>query len=96
MGHQTAMSIAESEMTLEQQLHFHLRSNHFPPVPSSMIQPCIEAIDAINEGDYHKLISLPDGVGYKGLTAAPASAIAEAHHLDAWLVDDEDESEGEF
>jgi len=90
MGHVAAMGIAETEMPLESQIEWHLRSNHFPPVPSSMVTPCIEAIDAINEGNYEKLISLPEGVGYRGLTVAPANAIAEAHHLDAWIQDEEE------
>jgi hypothetical protein len=86
MGSLSAKAMAEmNEVTLEQQLAWHLQSNHFPPVPANMVQPCIEAIDAYNDEDYQKLISLPEGVGYRGLTAAPASAIIEAHHLDAWL-----------
>jgi hypothetical protein len=90
MGLQNTLGIIESGIPLEQQLSYHLTSNHFPPVPTSMVQPCIEAIDAINEGDYGRLISLPDGVGYKGLTVAPASAIAEQHHLDAFLDEEVD------
>ena len=74
-------------MTLEQQLAFHLQSNHFPPVPTSMIQPCIEAIDAYWDEDIHRLISLPEGVGYNGLTVAPAYAIVDAHHLEHWVTD---------
>lgn len=93
MGHITARGIAETEMSLEQQLAWHLQSNHFPPVPTSMVEACVKAIDAMNEGDYTKMIGLPEGVGYKGLTAAPASAIAEAHHLDVWIQYDEFEGE---
>lgn len=90
MGSVSAMAIAsEIDLTLEQQIGWHLQSNHFPPVPSSMIQPCIEAIDAYWAGEAHKMISLPEGVGYKGLTVAPAIAIIEQHHLDAWLVDED-------
>jgi len=54
-------------------------------VPKSMVPICIEAIDAYAEEDYEKLIALPEGVGYKGLTVAPASAIVEQHHLEAWV-----------
>lgn len=88
MGLSSAVSMNETALSLEQKLSWHLTSNHFPPVPTSMVQPCIEAIDAVNEGDYGKLIGLPDGVGYKGLTVAPASAIVEQHHLDAFLDED--------
>lgn len=88
MGLNNTLGIIESGIPLEQQLAYHLTSNHFPPIPTSMVQACIEAIDALNEGNYDKMISLPDGVGYKGLTAAPASAIVEQHHLDPFLDED--------
>ena len=78
-------------LTIEQQIGIHLSSNHYPPVPSMMIQPCIEAIDAVNDAGLWDLpIQLPEGVEYKGLKEAPASAIIEAHHLDAWLIEREE------
>lgn len=88
MGATFAQDLAtDNTITLEQQLAFHLQANHFPPVPTSMIQPCIEAIDAYWDDDIDKLISLPEGVGYKGLTVAPAHAIVSAHHLEHWVTD---------
>lgn len=91
MGRLTAMEIAETELTLEDQITWHLKSNHFPPIPKSMVKPCIEAIDAANDGDWEKLVSLPEGTGYRGLTVAPVHAIVEAHHLETWIT-----NEGEY
>ncbi len=34
-------------------------------------------------------IEMPEGITYKGKTHAPAWAIIEQHHLDAWLPQDE-------
>ena len=77
-------------LDMETQIGIHLRSNHYPPVPSSMIKPCIEAIDAVNDlGLWNADIELPEGVTWKGNTTAPAHAIIEAHHLDAWLIERE-------
>ena len=90
MGAMTARELASiTEVTMEQQIAWHLQSNHFPPVPTTMVEPCIEAIQAFYEEDYDKLISLPEGVGYKGLTVAPARAIVQAHHLESWLEEEE-------
>jgi hypothetical protein len=50
-----------------------------------MVQPCIEAIDAWWDGDSDKLIEMPEGVSYRGDKFAPAHAIIDQHHLDAWL-----------
>jgi hypothetical protein len=55
-----------------------------------MIEPCIEAIQACNEGDYDRQIDLPEGVSWRGKSQAPAHAIAEGHHLDAWIEYDEE------
>ena len=83
MGYTTALDL--SELELEQGIAYHLQGNHYPPVPLSMVQPCIDAIDAYYEDNYDKLIEMPKGVSYKGNTHAPAWAIIEQHHLNAWL-----------
>ena len=77
-------------LDIEQQIAIQLRSNHYPPVPLSMVKPCIEAIDAVNDlGLWDAPIELPEGISWRGETHAPASAIIEAHHLDAWLIERE-------
>jgi hypothetical protein len=77
-------------LTLEQQITIQLRSNHYPPVPYSMVQPCIEAIQACNEDEGDRLIELPEGVLWRNQTHAPAHAIVDGHHLNAWVYSDED------
>ena len=78
-------------LDIESQIAIHLSSNHYPPVPKTMVQPCIEAIDAVNDlGLWDLEIPLPEGVLYKDLTHAPAWAIIEAHHLNAWLIEREE------
>jgi hypothetical protein len=91
MGNNTAIDLAENlDLSLEQAIGYHLRGNHYPPVPLSMVQPCIDAIDAIYAGESDAPIALPDGIKYKDRTTAPAWAIAEQHHLDAWLPQDDE------
>jgi hypothetical protein len=100
MGSVTAIGLADSVLDLETQLLYHLRGNHYPPVPAEMVQPCIEAIDAAYDEDFNREIDMPM-VGdfqilYKGKTTAPAWAIIEQHHLDFFInpVDDYNEDEG--
>ena len=93
MGSVTAIGLADSVLDLETQLGYHLQGNHYPPVPLSMVQPCIEAIDAYYEEDYQRMIDMPK-VGdfqilYRGSTQAPASAIVEQHHLSFWLPEED-------
>ena len=96
MGSVTAIGLADTTLDLETQLLYHLKGNHYPPVPAEMVAPCIEAIDAAYDEDYDRMISMPM-VGdfqilYKGMTHAPAWAIIEQHHLN-WFIDPLDEDE---
>ena len=89
MGSIQAREMAEM-LNIEDAIAWHLRSNHFPPIPLSMVPVCIEAIENALAGEWTKLVSLPEGVGYRGLTAAPTDAIIEQHHLDHWVELDEE------
>lgn len=88
MGSNLAHDLAtDNLLSLENSIAIQLRANHYPPVPLSMVQPCIEAIQAWNE-EYNsdKLIKLPDGVLWREQNSAPAWAIIEGHHLEQWLA----------
>ena len=94
MGAVTALGIKDEVLDLETQLLYHLKGNHYPPVPAEMVAPCIEAIDAYYDEDYDRMITMPM-VGdfqilYKGMTHAPARAIVQQHHLEFWLPEWED------
>ena len=89
MGSLQATEIANSGLSLEDSLAWHLRANHYPPIPIEMIPVCIDAIDLMNEGLPNSQIELPLGTSYRGDTTAPAWAIADAHHLGAWIDEEE-------
>jgi hypothetical protein len=96
MGSVTAIGLADSVLDLETQILYHLKGNHYPPVPAEMVQPCIEAIDAFYDEDFNRMIDMPM-VGdfqilYKNSTQAPAWAIVEQHHLE-WFINPADEDE---
>ena len=73
-------------------VEIHLTSNFYPPVPVSMAQPCIEAIDACWDNDNDRSIPLPDGVFWRGQNTAPAHAIVEQHRLYPWIEELTDET----
>jgi hypothetical protein len=85
MGSITAHELAENVIDIRQSIAIQLQSNHYPPVPLTMVEPCIEAIYACSDEDYDKKITLPEGVKWRGSTTAPARAIVESHHLEPWL-----------
>lgn len=91
MGSMYAAGIADTDLDLEQQLEWHLRGNHFPPVPSLMIPVCRDVILWLNQGkDVNQHFALPGEATWRGQKSAPAYAIAEGHHLDTWLVETEE------
>jgi hypothetical protein len=89
MGSLQAMEMAEM-LDVESAIAWHLQSNHYPPIPTSMVPVCIEAINNAIAGDWWKPVELPEKVSYRGSTHAPTSAIIEQHHLDAWVELDEE------
>ena len=84
MGSNLAYDLANSEISLEDAIGYHLQGNHYPPVPLIMVEPCIEAINAYWDEDPDRMIDMPKGVSYRDSNQAPAWAIVEQHHLDAW------------
>ena len=89
MGNMQAQAMAATDTSIEVQLSWHLSSNHYPPVPETMVPVCIEAINAYNAGEYDAEIALPEGMSYRDNPEAPVDAIIEQHHLHAWLDEEE-------
>lgn len=86
MGLSTARGIAETELPLEQQIAWHFSSNCYPPIPKQMIPVAVEAINAYHDGEFAKVIKLPDGVQFRnGEDWVFASQAIESLRLDAWL-----------
>jgi hypothetical protein len=88
VGHLHALDIL-NYTDFESALRWHLQSNHYPPVPAAMFDPCVAAIEAANEDDYDRQIDLTGIAEYQGKNSAPAWAIIDAHHLDAFINDEE-------
>ena len=89
MGALQAQEMAEM-LDIETAMAWHLQSNHYPPVPLSMVEPCIEAIQNALEGKWLEPVLLPDPVRYRGSNYAPTDTIIEQHHLWAWVELDEE------
>lgn len=90
MGQQSLDGMLEYGQDIRVVLGWHLSSNHFPPVPASMIDPCLAAIDAYFEDDLDREIELPEETSWRGKSTAPAWAIIEGHHLEGFLGGDDE------
>lgn len=87
MGATLSRELAGGELGLDlrAQITIQLRNNHYPPVPHEMVDPCMDAIVAYNDGDTDLEIDLPGDITYRGRKSAPAWAIIENHHLSDWI-----------
>ena len=98
MGIVTAIGLADSVLDLETQILYHLKANHYPPVPAEMVTACIDAIDAFYDEDYDRMIDMPKvgdfQITYRGSTQAPAHAIVDQHHLDVFIDSADDWQDG--
>lgn len=86
-----ASTVTDGTVALDAALHWHLTSNHYPPVPASMIPACKAAIDLANRGDHDGRVELPDGVTCRGESTATAEDIIRQHHLWDFLASDDDQ-----
>jgi len=89
MGNMQATGMAEAIkkdwIDLGIALHWHLRSNHYPPLPTALIETAKTAIERANAGDFDSEIELPEGIAFRGKTAMSVSEVVESLHLDAYI-----------
>jgi hypothetical protein len=86
MGYATAVGLTDTDLTLSDQISIHFSSNCYPPIPKAMIPVAVAAIDAYYDGEFAKVIKLPEGVEFRnGNDWVFASEAIESLRLDAWL-----------
>jgi hypothetical protein len=99
MGASTASGLADlvrtGDVNLREALVYHLQNNHFPSVPLIMLNPCIQAIENANAGDWDSNILLPENVTFRGKMFVPTSTVIECFHLDFFISDNEEAEEEE-
>jgi hypothetical protein len=77
--------LEETDADIRTVLSWHLTSNHYPPVPTSMIDPCLEAIALCEDDNADALVSLPEGTLWRNSDQAPAWALVDGLHLEHFL-----------
>jgi hypothetical protein len=82
MGTQFAVDLKEL-VKLDVALEVHLRNNHYPPLPLSLIPVCKQIIKNINNGESDKMVKLPEGITThrKYGKTIPSYIGAESWHL---------------
>ena len=71
-------------MSLELGVWWHLRYNHYHPVPSEMIQIAVKAVRLCREDKFNEsIITVFEHQGFGW--SVPAYVIVEAYHLEPWV-----------
>jgi hypothetical protein len=88
MGAQSTRGILEAansglvSLPSEAILHWHLQSNHYPPLPVSLVPACQRAIELVAGDQGQTRVRLPKGlVGRDGRRSVVAEDLVEAVHL---------------
>jgi len=68
---------------LENAIEWHLKYNFYPPYPRALIKPCLEAIEAVNQGNPNGLIIIPTNEGGQG--GAKAGDLIEFFNLEGMI-----------
>jgi hypothetical protein len=77
--------VERGEIGLRVALEWHLQSNHYPPVPMSMLPVCERAIKKARDGKWHFRVRLPKGCTFKGSIYAPVDEVVRGHNLDTFI-----------
>ena len=80
-----AQCAAEGMVYMEAAIEAHLSSNHYPPIPHTMVPIAVAAIEAYEDEDFERVLSLPEGVEFKGQSTCPAHEAMDYMHLYVFL-----------
>ena len=88
MGAQSTRGMLEAveeglvSLPSEAALHWHLQSNHYPPLPISLVPTCQRAIELVASDEGGRRVRLPKGlVGQDGRRSVVTADLVEAAHL---------------
>ena len=64
---------------------WHLRSNHYPPLPYELVAVAVRAVTKAREGLWESRVRLPAGVVFRGRKTATVADVIESLHLDEFV-----------
>lgn len=88
MGNFGAIGMADAvragQVTLAGALEWHLGANHYPPVRSEWLQPCVRAVQLAGSGAWKVEIPTPNG-------PMAVEKIVDGLHLYPFISDEEED-----
>lgn len=81
---------AEGKASRASVVEWHLRYNHFPPLPAEILPVALDVLELAESGAaWDDEVALPEGVSYRGSSYAPLGACVDAWHLADFLREPE-------
>jgi len=84
-----AQAVKDNWIDLGTALHWHLRFNHYPPMPIALINVAVTAIERANVEDYDSEIDLPQDVMFLGKTSVSVCEAINSMQLDCFITVEE-------
>lgn len=95
MGTTGAMGMADEvnrgNVQLVVALDWHLTSNHYRPLPHTMIPIAVWAIEQANEGNWEGTHTMPRGIQFRYCDEITVEEAVESMHLESFLAYEDQE-----
>lgn len=85
-----AEAVADGDVSLRAAVHWNLTANHYPPLPSELVDVALEAIVFANGGDWDRMISMPEGIEFRDHDEVSVADAIETLHLGSFIESNED------
>jgi hypothetical protein len=93
MGKLTEQVIANTDLPLDQKLSWHLQGNHYPPLPTEMVVPCLQAIELASLDYWNSEIELPAGITWQNSTTLSVAKMVELCHLETFITTEKEKEQ---
>lgn len=85
-----AQAVSDGRTSLRTAVSWHVRTNHYPALPSTVVPVALAAIHFAGIGCWDTRLVLPDGMRYKLLPTATVRDLVDEWHLSAFIQEEEE------
>jgi hypothetical protein len=79
-------AVADGDVSLETALFYHLATNCDPPLPTTVIPACVEAIGACRAGECERRVELPPDLRREGERSLSVLELVTELHLEGFAL----------
>lgn len=85
MGRSSLEDMLAHSSNIDVVLEWHLRNNHYPPLPVALLPVAKKAIEHGQAEEFDVELKMPDGIAFRGQKKATVRLLIETMHLEEFL-----------